>query len=700
MPSSLFELLNDALRVAPDMDQPAGSESARNAIATILKSTPPLPRRPGRFFAVTSHHAAATSEDPADHADGAHAVDVVRAAIQRRIKTKREDHGEDCALALYLVDRAIQAIGAARAARELLTKDLLATVVHELNCVRFTHTSHLPAHKRRWYAQLVQSLSRWRHATRSPAVTAVWTHVAEQPDVARHLDELLTANVDPFPVKPPPAMPVARHAYAIDATHPPPHPPETTAEFADAPSAPLAVGVPVDADTFVDAFADAVQQSHASEDGGVALGIPTTATVPNTGGTASMTDGFVILAKRAPELAAASSLVMDLFEGGVRDGETITLVQDLRAGLAEGVPLLSRAAEAIADMGDAPNGVPSHADVGDGSSVPLATLGDVLALHDRVAEALARCDAMVGQPSIRPRAVAGGAAERSRTLATQQTPSSPSRRALSVVASQDFQIVDVEEANALLEKHRLACVEAAWAGHGDAYVEVPAPVAANMDADALENELLLVLDVDHTLGEFVVNSASGDLTLHPRPHVDAFLTSCAKMGCCLVLWSHTKELGMLRRKVEVLASTLKRAGAAEPSWKLELVAGRGLSLFIPARGPGAAQHVMAHAKPLAVLWDHPRFSGRFGLHNTLHVDDTPSNFVFNQSNGISVRRFHHDDGNAAKDDDLALLTRYIRLVISSVAAGSRGAHEWEHVAWRRELLMAEAEEKLRTAGLS
>ena len=64
MPSSLFELLNDALRVAPDLDQPAGSESARNAIATILKSTPPLPRRHGRFFAVTSHAEEAVSQWP------------------------------------------------------------------------------------------------------------------------------------------------------------------------------------------------------------------------------------------------------------------------------------------------------------------------------------------------------------------------------------------------------------------------------------------------------------------------------------------------------------------------------------------------------------------------------------------------------------------------------------------------------------
>lgn len=389
-----------------------------------------------------------------------------------------------------------------------------------------------------------------------------------------------------------------------------------------------------------------------------------------------MEDGFEVLAKRASELVAASTLLIELVEGGARDVETRALMDDLRAGLAQGMPLLSRAVETLAEMGDAPIGVPTTSADG---SVSIGTLGDVLALHDKVAHALSRCDAAVGP------------------AATTALPPPPPPRAQRTTAPRDLEIADVEEAIAVLEKHRLACVEAAWAGASDTYVEIPDEVSsiASAQSDARDYEFLIVLDVDHTLGEFMVDG-NGSMRLYPRPHVNDFLATCAKLGCAIVLWSHTKETELLRRKVVELVAHARRAGSARPAWRLELVAGRGLSLFVPVHGAGAdgGRGAMAHAKPLSVLWDHPRFGGRFGSHNTLHVDDTLTNFVFNMENGLVVRRFQHDDPGAASDDELALLARYLRRVVAGVVAESRGAHEWDHRAWRRELLMAEAEERL------
>lgn len=145
---------------------------------------------------------------------------------------------------------------------------------------------------------------------------------------------------------------------------------------------------------------------------------------------------------------------------------------------------------------------------------------------------------------------------------------------------------------------------------------------------------LLVLDLDHTLLDFssktLLQNSTGDsapgeglAATMKRPHMDSFLTQCYQYYD-LVVWSQTSWRWLETKLIELGMVT-------HPGYKFCFVLDK-TSMFTIESTKRNGSKVKHHVKPLKIIWS--RFAGRWGSHNTVHIDDLSRNFALNLGSGL------------------------------------------------------------------
>jgi len=206
-----------------------------------------------------------------------------------------------------------------------------------------------------------------------------------------------------------------------------------------------------------------------------------------------------------------------------------------------------------------------------------------------------------------------------------------------------------------------------------------ASVAATLDINWMRphrpGKPLLVLDLDHTLVDFDRRQGFFEKRhrVFPRPHLDHFLDT-VHAHFDIVVWSQTSW-----RWVEVKLTELGLLGAS--STKINFILDKSSTFYVKghprqkndddddAKAPPPQHRV----KALDVIWRRCDFWDR---HNTVHVDDLPTNFALNPRAGLQCSPFHRENNNG--DAELALLGLYL----ADVVAPSADFAHLDHNTWR------------------
>lgn len=188
-------------------------------------------------------------------------------------------------------------------------------------------------------------------------------------------------------------------------------------------------------------------------------------------------------------------------------------------------------------------------------------------------------------------------------------------------------------------------------------------------ATEAERRALLVLDIDNTLADF---SGAPERPVAARPGLGELLRA-AFSTCDVAVWSACSA--------DAVAAKMHALGVGVASPKPVFVCDRS--------------HMLLGAKPLAVPWAAGK--GRWDATNTLVVDDTPRTFALNEECGVPVKPFHGTTPDAASDDELHRLARYIEAIVRPACADLSGL---ELSRWRQDLAFMEAEARLRDERIS
>lgn len=88
--------------------------------------------------------------------------------------------------------------------------------------------------------------------------------------------------------------------------------------------------------------------------------------------------------------------------------------------------------------------------------------------------------------------------------------------------------------------------------------------------------------------------------------------------------------------------------------------------------------VAHHVKPLQIIWN--RFRDRWGVHNTVHVDDLARNFALNTGSGLKIKAYHRHQTGALNESDLLQLGKYMeQLAQSGVSFERIDFGKWQDV---------------------
>jgi len=200
---------------------------------------------------------------------------------------------------------------------------------------------------------------------------------------------------------------------------------------------------------------------------------------------------------------------------------------------------------------------------------------------------------------------------------------------------------------------------------------------------------LCVLDLDKTILDFTSKDESVAVEDMKRPHLDLFLATIWE-HYDIAIWSQTSwrwlelklhELNLCNREEYSLCFCLDKT-----------------TMF------RASELENEYVKPLALIFSHAPQGVRWGLDNTVHVDDLCRNFLLNQGAGITISPYQRDKrissseatvfgGSSAvsptpgpKDDvELLLLARYLVDIAPLPDLTVKS-----HSAWREEVLRAAA----------
>jgi len=177
------------------------------------------------------------------------------------------------------------------------------------------------------------------------------------------------------------------------------------------------------------------------------------------------------------------------------------------------------------------------------------------------------------------------------------------------------------------------------------------------------NKPLMVLDLDHTLLDFsskriiqggvasIISSAIDPTASMKRPFMDEFLTEVYK-HYDLVVWSQTSWRWLETKLTELGMLT-------HPGYRWCFVLDK-TSMFAITSKKRDGTKVKHYVKPLQIIWT--KFPGRWGKHNTVHLDDLSRNFALNLENGLKVSGYYRKKGgatNGKRDVELVGLAQYL-----------------------------------------
>ena len=171
---------------------------------------------------------------------------------------------------------------------------------------------------------------------------------------------------------------------------------------------------------------------------------------------------------------------------------------------------------------------------------------------------------------------------------------------------------------------------------------------------------LLVLDLDHTLLDFssrrLRNAGSfqegeAQSARMKRPFMDEFLAAVHRRYD-LVVWSQTSWRWLETKLIEL-------GMLAHPGYGFCFVLDK-TSMFKITSTRRGGERVEHSVKPLQLVWS--KFPGRWGSHNTVHLDDLARNFALNLGCGLKCTAYHRKRRGAKKDVELLALARYLDLL--------------------------------------
>ena len=167
---------------------------------------------------------------------------------------------------------------------------------------------------------------------------------------------------------------------------------------------------------------------------------------------------------------------------------------------------------------------------------------------------------------------------------------------------------------------------------------------------------LLVLDLDHTLLDFSSRRLQQDDSTHvvgqgmaaqmKRPHMDEFLTTCYQYYD-LAVWSQTSWRWLETKLTELGMLT-------HPGYRFCFVLDK-TSMFTITSTKRDGTSIQHHVKPLQIIWS--KFEGRWGSHNTVHLDDLSRNFALNLGSGLKCTAYYRKKNK--RDNELLGLGRYL-----------------------------------------
>jgi ubiquitin-like domain-containing CTD phosphatase 1 len=193
-----------------------------------------------------------------------------------------------------------------------------------------------------------------------------------------------------------------------------------------------------------------------------------------------------------------------------------------------------------------------------------------------------------------------------------------------------------------------------------------------------ENKPLMVLDLDHTLLDFSSKTIQLDTSTHrvgdgsaalmKRPFMDEFLTAVYR-DFDLVVWSQTSWRWLETKLTELGMLT-------HPGYRFCFVLDKTSMFSIKSmkRDGSSFKH---QVKPLQIIWT--KFP-RWGVHNTIHLDDLSRNFALNLQSGLKVTGFYRKKSKGKSDAELFGLSRYCKeLAKSGFSFESVNFAQWQDV---------------------
>lgn len=85
-----------------------------------------------------------------------------------------------------------------------------------------------------------------------------------------------------------------------------------------------------------------------------------------------------------------------------------------------------------------------------------------------------------------------------------------------------------------------------------------------------------------------------------------------------------------------------------------------------------------HVKPLQIIWT--KFEDRWGVHNTVHVDDLARNFALNPLSGIQCTPYRRKKSKQQRDTELVGIGTYlVQLARANVSFELVDFQQWRDV---------------------
>jgi len=174
-----------------------------------------------------------------------------------------------------------------------------------------------------------------------------------------------------------------------------------------------------------------------------------------------------------------------------------------------------------------------------------------------------------------------------------------------------------------------------------------------------EGKRLLVLDVDYTLFDHRSVAETGvDLM---RPYLHEFLTS-AYEHYDIVIWSAT-GMKWIEAKMQELGVS------SNHNYKIMFMLDSNAMITVDSPTYGVIE-----TKPLGVIWGkYSQYSSR----NSIIIDDLRRNFLMNPRNGLKIRPFRKAHINRNTDQELLMLSKYLKKIAFIDDFGILSHQDWE-----------------------